>query len=301
MKSIDLSYIIPVYNTEEWLGECLASVAAHKGKNVEFIIVDDGSTDASPQTAEAFAAADRRARIISRPNGGLSAARNTGLEHARGRYVVFVDSDDMVDAAAMGQILDTALSEEADVAVGKVDCLGSDGSLRPWGRFLPPGVYGKGVDFLADLYRNSIYYPMAVCYMVSRKLLEEHSLYFLQGIIHEDELWTPKMLARAGKTVSTDISHYKYRIGREGSIMSSTAPFERALSLARIIRELRKDVEVMLDSASDFAKALPFYANRLAVLAEITGSLNDPGLPLDLISDFARGQAGVGVVSRKEN
>lgn len=92
-----ISVVIPVYNVAEYLPRCLDSVLASTYDNLDIILVDDGSTDISGQICDRYAAQDSRIRVIHQPNGGISAARNTGIENARGQYITFIDSDDYID------------------------------------------------------------------------------------------------------------------------------------------------------------------------------------------------------------
>ena len=91
-----ISVIVPVYQVERYLRECLDSVLAQTYVNLEIIVVDDGSTDSSPRIVSEYASKDARIRRFTQPNQGLSSARNTGLEHASGEYILFVDSDDVL-------------------------------------------------------------------------------------------------------------------------------------------------------------------------------------------------------------
>src|SRR6476469_3425300 len=109
-----LSVVVPIYNVEEYLGPCLDSIAAQTFRDLEVIMVDDGSTDRSAAIAAAYAERDGRFKLVSRPNGGLSAARNTGIGHAAGEFLAFVDSDDLLPDNAY-QLL-----------VGTLDETGSD-------------------------------------------------------------------------------------------------------------------------------------------------------------------------------
>ena len=89
-----ISIIVPVYNVQEYLNECVNSVLKQSYENLELILVDDGSTDGSSTMCDEFAIKDARVRVIHKPNGGLSDARNIGLLQAKGKYVCFLDSDD---------------------------------------------------------------------------------------------------------------------------------------------------------------------------------------------------------------
>ena len=115
METIRLSYIVPVYNTLAWLRDCLDSLLGHQGTDVEFILVDDGSTDGSSELLQHYANEDSRIKLIRQENKGLSAARNIGLANAGGQYILFVDSDDIVDSDAVIRMVETAEKEDADI------------------------------------------------------------------------------------------------------------------------------------------------------------------------------------------
>src|SRR3954447_26797439 len=115
-----LSVVVPIYNVEDYLAPCLDSIAAQTFKDLEVVMVNDGSTDSSPAIAEAYAARDPRFKLVHRPNGGLGAARNTGIEHATGTFLAFVDSDDLLPADAYERLVGTLRETGSDFATGKV-------------------------------------------------------------------------------------------------------------------------------------------------------------------------------------
>ncbi len=292
MGIIKLSYIVPVYNTSPWLVECMDSMLKQDGDNIEFVIVDDGSTDGSGQIADNYAASDRRIKVIHQSNGGLSAARNVGLENARGEYILFVDSDDRIEIPAVSNMLDRAAEEDADVVVGRIMCQDESDVITPWGRFLPTSVFPSGFDFMHAINCTATYFPMVFGYLIRRNLIKNNSIQFVPHLIHEDELWTPQMLIRAKKIVVSDKCHYVYRTKRDGSIMNTRKKFDRCLSIGRIVRQLSEDIlDIIQDSKdSNYLKALPFYHRRLSVLVAIIENMSssDTGAT-KLIRDFAVG------------
>ena len=104
MTGVVLTVIIPAYNAEKYLPQCLDSVIGQTLKDIEVICVDDGSTDGSGKILDEFAARDRRLKVIHQENAGVSAARNRGIKAARGRYLTFVDADDRIDRQALGYL-----------------------------------------------------------------------------------------------------------------------------------------------------------------------------------------------------
>ena len=129
-----ISVIVPVYNVERYLPPCLESIAAQKFGDVDVLMVDDGSTDGSAALAEEFARRDPRFRLVHQENGGLSKARNTGIEVATGEFIAFVDSDDVLPPRAY-ELLMAALDETgSDFATGNVHRLTTAGTSQA--RFL---------------------------------------------------------------------------------------------------------------------------------------------------------------------
>lgn len=113
-----ISIIIPAYNVQEYLQECLESILAQSYKDIEVIVVNDGSTDGTRTLAEKFVAADRRVTLINQENAGLSVARNTGINNTSGEFLMFVDSDDCLMPGAIQTLFDTLQATDADIAIG---------------------------------------------------------------------------------------------------------------------------------------------------------------------------------------
>lgn len=113
-----ISIVVPIYNVERWLEDCLDSVARQTFANFECILINDGSTDSSGTIAQRRAESDTRFKYINQPNGGLSAARNTGLEHVRGEWIYFLDSDDLLHPDALRILYDAAQRTSSPIACG---------------------------------------------------------------------------------------------------------------------------------------------------------------------------------------
>ena len=126
--SMILSVIIPVYNVEKYLAECLDSVCSQTLKDIEIICIDDGSTDGSAAILDDYARRDPRVRVIRQANAGVGAARNRGLDIATGRYVYFIDSDDwLADKNALSVLCETAEREQTDIIFFDAKCVIEDG------------------------------------------------------------------------------------------------------------------------------------------------------------------------------
>ena len=231
-----ISVIIPVYNVEKYLAECVNSVLAQTYTDWEIILVDDGATDSSGAICDEYAAKDPRILVIHRENGGLSAARNTGLKAARGEYVYFLDSDDYIEPHSLEQLADTARRERADVVFfdGYVffDECEDDDSVS---RYIRKDTYPRqnGRKILLQLLENGEY-RTAVPLMIFRKdYLLENNLWFLEGVIHEDELFTFLVFNADGQVAHCHEQLYARRI-RPASIMTASGALRRYDSMLRI-------------------------------------------------------------------
>ena len=112
-----ISIIIPVYNVEKYLDKCINSVLMQTYKNIEILLINDGSTDSSGQICESYAKKDSRIKVIHKENGGLSDARNVGIEHSTGSYIMFVDSDDYIDCNMASVLYNLLNSTNSDMAI----------------------------------------------------------------------------------------------------------------------------------------------------------------------------------------
>ncbi|MBQ7194275.1 MAG: glycosyltransferase [Bacteroidales bacterium] len=232
-----LSIIIPVYNVEDFLQECLDSVLCLEGEDWEVIAVDDGSTDSSSDILDSYSG-HQNVKIIHTPNGGSSAARNRGMSEASGEYVAFIDSDDTVDAGALRSLID--LLDGQDVLAASYMIQDGDGTLHEDRRhILPDGLKCDGPVFI----RKYLSRASAVVWrsIWRRELIA--SISFHEGVRFEDVEWSLMAYHYASLIECRDIPFYYYRL-RNGSIMSSHADF-RTLSDAMTV------CQSLLDSSKD--------------------------------------------------
>ena len=231
-----VSVIIPVYNVEKYLAECVDSVLGQSDTDYEIILVDDGSTDSSGVICDAYAQKDARIRVIHQSNGGLSAARNTGLKAARGEYVYFLDSDDYIEPHALARLVAKAEQEQADVVFfdGFVffDECEEDSSVS---RYIRKAAYAteNGREMLGKLLLNEEYRTAVPLMLFRADYLRKNELCFLEGIIHEDELFTFLVYNADGRVAHSHEELYARRI-RPASIMTSSGALRRYDSMLKI-------------------------------------------------------------------
>lgn len=232
------SVVIPAYNVEAYLEECLDSVAAQSYKDWEAIIVDDGSTDGSAALAETWTRKDERFHLLKQENQGLSAARNAGMDLAQGEYLLFLDADDWLESDAL-QVLDSELQGE------DVICFGGRRYFQDEKRYEKADTqesktYACGWDYYQEnaLKPRQFAFVSVVLRTYRREFLLKNRLFFKEGIFHEDNLFTPIVLFYAGKTRVLSQNLYNYRI-RKGSIMTSVSG-KNSLDKISVANELAK-------------------------------------------------------------
>lgn len=220
-----VSVIVPVYNVEMYIEECLDSIVKQTYQELQIIVIDDGSTDMSNQKVKLYQS-DSRVEFIEQANKGLSGARNTGLKAASGKYVLFVDSDDYLELTAIEELVQLMEKNQADL-------------IRFNGRAFLDGlnepIEQNNYDFSHRLQEGTIYThnrfevnrrtfaSPVYLYMVKREVIEKNTLSFYEGILHEDELFTTQIFLNTDSMVYVNAFYYNRRY-RENSIMTNQSP-----------------------------------------------------------------------------
>ena len=208
-----LTIIVPVYNILEYLPRCVHSITAQTYKNLEILLVDDGSTDGTGELADELAKEDERVRVIHRENGGSSSARNLGISQAKGEYLGFVDSDDYVEPDMYARLYEGIVKYGTSIAQIGRDEIDAEGNLLPDICEAPaePRVY-SAEDFLKELlmHRGDCSFCTK---LIHRSLFEGKG--FPVGLLNEDFRLLVEMLPQASRLVSLpgQTYHVFYRIG----------------------------------------------------------------------------------------
>lgn len=222
MENPLISVIIPVYKVEKWLEQCVESVQNQTYQNLEIILVDDGSPDRCGEICDQFARKDPRIRVIHKENGGLSDARNCGLDLAGGEYICFVDSDDYIEPAMLEVLYQEIKKTSACIAVCDYeyacdeleDCLENPMSKK---RDLEEEIVLTGREFMHLKQSKPVF-----CVVVWNKLYHKEvwkNVRFPKGKIHEDEFVFHKIVYPCHRIVCVPYVGYHYRL-RKNSIMS---------------------------------------------------------------------------------
>lgn len=216
-----ISVIVAICDVEAYLGKCLDSIVNQTYGNLEIICVDDGSKDNSGKICDEFAERDPRVIVVHKPNGGVSSARNTGLDLCGGDYISFVDGDDWLEPDLYEVLASQAAGPEIDIAAcGFFE--DTDGESRPVKNKLPvPEDPMDMRDFLKYIYIRDVYKGVSG-YLWSRiinaELIRENHLRFAELAVGEDQLYAAQCFMKARKTVYTNTPLYHY-VQRQGSAM----------------------------------------------------------------------------------
>lgn len=216
-----LSIIVPIYNVEKYLPKCVDSLLNQDipQEEYEIILVDDGSQDNCGKIADEYAAKFSNIRVIHQENGGLSVARNTGIDAAKGEYIQFVDSDDYLEPNVLGGIVAKIESDGLDVLRFDYQNVNESHKVFQPYKDIKPFVDLRdeicdGLTFLIDRLGYACY---AWQFVIRTGLLKDNALFFKPGIYFEDTEWTPRMLICADSVSSTTTIAYNYLL-RAGSI-----------------------------------------------------------------------------------
>lgn len=228
-----VSIIVPVYNVAQYLDRCVTSLTGQTYKNIEIILVDDGSTDTSGALCDLWQTRDNRIKAFHKTNGGLSDARNFGLEKATGRYVCFTDSDDWLDLRFVEVMLGALQDTDSDIA--ECDSVHTE-EAEPSQEARPipsqPAIFEGKDCFLRFLTTDFI---VSVCNkLYRREVLGD--LLFVKGVYHEDEYWTYKVFSKARRACRLNYTGYFY-YQRPGSIVHTMPSRKRVTDAFTAARE----------------------------------------------------------------
>ena len=218
-----VSIVVPVYNVQQYLQRCLKSLTEQTYRNIEIILVDDGSGDTSGEICDLWASRDERIRVFHKENGGLSDARNYGLRRVSGEYVCFVDSDDWCDIRYVEVMLKTLLETDSDIVECDYLCTDNHESASCSSKtdydyeiFADKDCFHR---FLTNVFFVSVWNKI-----YRKKIIEKEP--FQLGIYHEDESWTYKIFSRARRVCRLHYTGYFY-FQRQGSIVHTNPSRKR--------------------------------------------------------------------------
>lgn len=213
-----ISIVVPVYNVERYLEKCINSIIVQTYDNIEIILVNDGSIDDSASIIAHFEQLDSRIRSYSQDNGGLSAARNTGIDNANGRYIAFVDSDDYIHPRMIEILYNNLINTDSDISVCDLFWINEGEKTE---EFIDNNItVYNGINVLRKMIRDDLISVVAWNKLYKREIF--NNLRYPVGRLHEDEFVIHRILSQCNRSVYTTAKLYYY-IRREGSIVAKTS------------------------------------------------------------------------------
>ena len=273
-----VSFILPVYNVEKYLGECVESILQQTCRDFEMVLVDDGSTDNSPALCDAYAEKDSRVRVVHKQNGGLSDARNAGLAVAKGDFVIFVDSDDFwVGKDSLLQLMEV-VNNHPECDFISFNCsyyYQNTKTYKKWVAFDEKLAIPTDNDTAMRSLVASGTMPMSACLkVISRKSLLDMGLVFQKGILSEDIPWFIDLLEGSKKCMFVNHYVYAYRQNVSGSITHSGG--ERSfMCLFEILKSELDKIEKRSFSAEAKLSLYSFLAYEYCILLSMLSSLTE--------------------------
>lgn len=278
--NIEFSIIVPVYNVEKYLDTCVSSVLSQTYLNYELILVDDGSPDKCGKLCDQYTQYDNRVKVIHKKNGGLSSARNAGLDLAQGKYIIFLDSDDYWDdLVALNNIHNRLKETDADVLIfpakrfyeenNKFTYILSDEIDRN-------KIIAKDKNVAIEyLLENNIFRAAAWNKVIRKSLIDDHHMRFKEGYLSEDMDWCGDLLIYSKRFDFYERPFYCYRQQRKGSITNKKSEklisdklymIEKGHQQAENLNEIEKK------------HLLSFYAYEYSVAIGVSGNIKDKKL-----------------------
>ncbi|TAA72820.1 glycosyltransferase family 2 protein [Planococcus salinarum] len=259
-----ITVIIPVFNVEDYLTKCVESVLNQTYKNLEILLINDGSTDSSGSLCDLFELTDSRIRVIHKQNGGLSDARNAGLDAATGEFIAFLDSDDWVDPEMYEVLHDLLILHDADISICRFKNI--------YNHMIEDGSTGKiavydnvgAIKAIAKIENN--FFPT---HNVWNKLFKSElvkKFRFIKGKIVEDLYFTPRVIQASKKCVYIDKAMHNYLRERPDSIMNAPINLKRIQDeltgfdeFARLLEELRLPEHSLFIKETYLRKLIEFH------------------------------------------
>lgn len=278
----ELSVIVPVYNVEEYLRECVDSILAQTFTDFELLLIDDGSTDLSGAICDGYAGSDPRVRVFHRENAGQSAARNRGVAEAAAELICFIDADDAVNPVLLQELYRAMRENGAGAAVSARVC----GAAPPDGFYIPietqAELFTADEQSLLHLFQNNdtLYWTMFPC-LIKKRILTDNPL--PEGRVMEDNAITCRWLVSAGSVARIAAPLYFYRENPSGTMRSKFS--EKNLDYLWALKEQLAFFEALGYSELPQAVANHYVENAVWLASRVRRELNDPALARGVIAD----------------
>lgn len=254
---IKVSIIVPVYNVLEYLPECIESLLSQSYKNYEIILVNDGSNDGSGNLCDEYTQNYENIFVLHKENGGISSARNAGLDLATGDYIAFVDSDGFVSSDYLKVMVDLIEKYDCDL----VCCDYNRGKVVDWSQKEEVIEVRENKEILKKMYINDGQITVVWNKLYSKSFFTDNNLRFKEGINYEDMQLMPRILHNAEKMVITNRNLYFYR-QREGAITKTKGFTKKRLDLIYVVEDRIKFLD-LLNEKNLYYREIEGYMRKL--------------------------------------
>lgn len=237
------SVIVPVYNVEMYLKQCLDSILAQSFSDYEIILIDDGSSDSSSKICDDYSIRYKQINVIHKENGGLSDARNVGLHNSLGKYVVFIDSDDYIEKDSFMNFYDEIInSKYPDLLISRIMEIYPDKRIKFMDNNMPTDIIKNGnkESIISWIFNDSENTWPSVRYIVKKALIHNYNLQFLKDYLHEDLDWTSQLFLFSETFTCSEYYWYYHRMERVGSITTKKNP-KRFFDVINMIKKNFED------------------------------------------------------------
>lgn len=276
MKNELISVIVPIYNVENYLRMCLDSIQNQTYKNFECLLINDGSPDNSAEICREYVAKDSRFRYFEKENGGVSSARNLGVERSRGAYITFIDSDDWVDSDYLEVLLNSLLEEDADIAVSTYKRFHMEDNcwyLHSFQRGYEKRIFTNQelIDEFIDLNTFDHSYGFVCGKLVRKDLLDNITFNEMTTLGEDMEYWL-KLYLISNKVVYVNRDSYNYRVGNVNRRLGSEqirSDIQQRLNFIALLAIRGMDISKYVNSCLSIIK---YRVEKLKELPEYDAS-----------------------------
>lgn len=256
-----ISIVVPIYNVEKYLNKCIDSILSQEYKNIEIILVDDGSTDNSGKICDDYTKKDNRIKVIHKENGGLSDARNVGMEKAIGEYIAFIDSDDYIGKDYISTLYNMCITNNSEIAQCSFERV-TDNQTTNEINVDKKIENMTGIEAIKNIFKEKyLEYIVAWNKLYKKSLFE--NIKYPKGKLHEDEATTYKLFYEAKKVSVTNEKLYYYYI-RQNSITNTKFTLKRLDYIEELEEQLkffndRNEKEIYLEVYYRYSRSLLLF------------------------------------------
>jgi len=258
-----ISVVVPVYNVSAYLPSCIDSIIKQTYKNLEIILVDDGSTDISPQICDDYLNKDKRIKVIHQKNGGLSDARNSGINIATGDYITFIDSDDVVALDMIDYLYKLLIDNNADLSLCQMRKIDENGKFIDNPLPVASCVVGNSPEECLKHYLKDLRFDTVACAKLYKTNMFS-KIRFPKGKFHEDVYTTYKIVAKCCKIAIGEERKYLYRMRLDSIMHQSFKPAHMDAIYGK--QELNTYIEKHYPSLQKFSHAEIVYAANMCAM-----------------------------------